>query len=353
MKQLSLFRIPEHLSRLSEAGDPLEALSTIVDFEAFRPVLNQGLKYADGSRGGRPPYDPVLMFKVLILAAQNNVSDEKMEFLIRDRLSWMRFLELELGDPMPDANTIRLFRERLSQGKTLQRLFRHFDRALSRAGYAPRGGQIVDATLVSAPKQRLKDEEKHAIKEGKPASAIWPDQPHKAAQKDVDARWTVKFKKGQNGQQDIAIPSYGYKSHIVIDRRYRFIRSGQTTHAARHDGALLPEIISTNNTSSAVWADSAYRSKANEAFLQQQGLASHIHRKKPKGKSMPQHIARGNATRSRIRSCVEHVFAEQKHRMALSIRTIGIQRAKAKITLANMAYNMKRFVFLERRRAIG
>jgi len=143
MKQLGFFSFPEHLSRLSDAGDPLEALSRCVDFETFRPILLKGLKYSDGSLGGRPPYDPVLMFKVLILAAQNNVSDEKMAFLIRDRLSWMRFLGLEPGDPMPDANTIRVFRERLGQRKTLKKLFQHFDQVLSRAGYAPRGVQIV------------------------------------------------------------------------------------------------------------------------------------------------------------------------------------------------------------------
>ena len=174
MKQLNFFSLPEHLSRLSSSGDPLEALSSCVDFEIFRRILDKGLRYSDRSRGGRPPYDPVMMFKVLVLAAQNNVSDEKMEFLIRDRLSWMRFLGLELGDPTPDANTIRVFRERLIRNKALPKLFKRFDFALSQAGYLPRGGQIVDATLVSAPRQHLKDTEKAAIKEGSEAKDIWP-----------------------------------------------------------------------------------------------------------------------------------------------------------------------------------
>ena len=137
MKQLNFFSFPEHLSRLSSSGDPLEALSSCVDFEIFRRILDKGLRYSDRSRGGRPPYDPVMMFKVLVLAAQNNVSDEKMEFLIRDRLSWMRFLGLELGDPTPDANTIRVFRERLIRNKALPKLFKRFDFALSQAGYLP------------------------------------------------------------------------------------------------------------------------------------------------------------------------------------------------------------------------
>ena len=73
MKQLNFFSLPEHLSRLSSCGDPLEALSSCVDFEIFRRILDKGLLYSDRRRGGRPPYDPVMMFKVLVLAAQKDV----------------------------------------------------------------------------------------------------------------------------------------------------------------------------------------------------------------------------------------------------------------------------------------
>src|SRR5918993_5655731 len=115
MMQVGFFDLPDHLRRLSEAGDPLETMARAVDFEAFRPVLEQALAYGDGAKGGRPPYDPVIMFKVLILAAQNNVSDARMEFLIRNQLSRLRFLGFELGHPTPDENTIRLFREKLTR----------------------------------------------------------------------------------------------------------------------------------------------------------------------------------------------------------------------------------------------
>ncbi|WP_337848243.1 transposase [Sphingomonas sp.] len=101
------------MKRLSADGDPLEVLARVVDFEAFRQTLMTALAYSDGAKGGRPPYDPVVMLKVLVLAAQNNVSDARMEWLIRDRLSWLRFLGFDLGAPTPDANTIRMFRERL------------------------------------------------------------------------------------------------------------------------------------------------------------------------------------------------------------------------------------------------
>nr|WP_223177712.1 transposase [Sphingobium sp. KCTC 72723] len=77
---------------LSRHGDPLEVLERAVDFEYFRVWLVEGLGYGDGSKGGRPPFDPVAMFKILILQAQHNLSDARMEYMIRDRLSWTRFL---------------------------------------------------------------------------------------------------------------------------------------------------------------------------------------------------------------------------------------------------------------------
>lgn len=107
-------------------------------------------------------------------------------------------------------------------------------------------------------------------------------------------------------------------------------------------------MIDPTNTASAVWAGSAYRSAANEAYLAKTGKESRIHRKKPKGKPMLDHMRRANAAKSRVRARVEHVFAERKHRMGLFIRTIGLARAEAAITLANMAYNMKRWCWLDR-----
>jgi hypothetical protein len=116
--------------------------------------------------------------------------------------------------------------------------------------------------------------------------------------------------------------------------------------AARHDGALLLELIDRNNTAGDVWADTAHRSKANEKFLADRLLRSQIHCKKPKDKPMPRHTARANARKSAVRSAVEHVFARQKGPMGLFIRTIAIARARTKIGLANLTYNMQRLIWL-------
>jgi IS5 family transposase len=359
MRQAGLFGLSDHLERLSKDGDPLEVLEATVDFEHFRGWLVEGLGYGDGSKGGRPPFDPVSMFKALILQAQHNLSDARMEFMIRDRLSWMRFLGFDLGAPTPDENTIRHFRNRLTETGTLRRVMKAFDWQLQKKGYVPMAGQIVDASLVPAPKQRNTEAEKQAIKEGKTAREIWPDQPNKAAQKDTNARWTLKVGGKVRYRSDgtplpmIAVPVFGYKSHLSIDRRFGFIRESAVTAASAADGRQLKRLVSRENTGSEVWADSAYRSQANETWLAQRMLTSRIHRRKPGGKPMPRNIARANAKKSAIRAAVEHVFAHQKTRLGLFIRTIGIARAEAKLTLANIAYNFDRLIFHERRRAMG
>lgn len=349
--QPGFFDVDERLKRLSGLGDHLEAFSAAVDFEMFRADLVAALGYSDGAQGGRPPFDPVMMFKILVIQAMDNLSDERAEFLINDRMSFMRFLGLSLADRVPDARTIWLFREKLTKAGAIEALFARFDAALRTSGYIAMSGQIVDATLVAAPKQRNTEDEKKAIRKGRIPEG-WAENPAKLRQKDRDARWTVKFSKakerpdGTRPPVDIAIPTFGYQNHIAIDKGFGFIRKWTATDAAAYEGARLREgLLDKNNTAASVWADTAYRSAANEAFLAKNGFVSRIHRKKPNGRAMPDAVRRANALKSTVRSRVEHVFAEQKDRMGLFIRTIGIARARVKIGMANLVYNFKRLVF--------
>jgi IS5 family transposase len=356
MRQGGFWDFEEQLARLTKGGDPLVKLAAVVDFEPFRYRLEKALKRSDGAKGGRPPYDPVLMFKVLVLQALYNLSDDQAEFQIRDRLSFMRFLGLTPGVQSPDAKTIWLFREQLVEAKAIDKLFGLFDTRLKDSGYLAQGGQIIDATVIAAPRQHLNDGEKALIKEGKSASQIWPEAPAKAAQKDIDARWTMKrgsLKQSEAGAASapppaqIMVPMFGYKNHAGIDRTFGFVRKWTVTHAARHDSGAFEDVLDQENIAQSVWADTAYRSAKNERAVRRAKLKSMIHFRKPKGKPMPAPHRRANAARSKVRSAVEHVFAVQKHRMALFVRTIGIERAKMKIGMANLAYNFKRLVWHE------
>ena len=147
----------------------------------------------------------------------------------------------------------------------------------------------------------------------------------------------------------IVVPIFGYKLHITIDRHCGFIRSCATTSAAHSDGRMLHNLVTTDNTGSTVWADSAYRSKTNEIWLKDRMLKSQILRKKTAGKAMPKATARANARKSSIRARIEHVFAHHKNRFGLFIGTIGIARAETKLLAASLAYNFDRLIFHERR----
>jgi IS5 family transposase len=299
--------------------------------------------------------DAVRMFKVLVLQSLYGLADEQTEFQIRDRLSFMRFLGIDLHGRVPDARTIWLFREHLTRAKAVEAVFASFDAHLRERGYLAMGGQMIDASIIEAPRQRNSDAEKEDLKEGR-IPEDWATRPAKLRQKDRDGRWTLKRgrrKKRPDGSlmMEIATPAYGYKSHVGADRRYRFIRTWAVTDAARYDGRELGGLLDTSNTASSVWADTAYRSAKNEKRIAKAGLNSKVHFRKPPGKPMPEPKRRANAARSRPRSAIEHVFADQKHRMGLFIRTIGIARARTKIGMANIAHNMRRYLFWETKAA--
>ena len=352
MKQPGLFDIDYRLESLTKFGDPLEKLKEVVDFELFRQELEQGLDFSERPKGGRPPYDAVLIFKILLLQTLYTLSDDQTEYQIKDRLSFMRFLDLSLNQSVPDAKTIWLYRERLAQKGLIEKLFSTFDRALKNQGYLAMSGQVVDASIISALRQRMTKEEKETIKQGH-IPEEWKKNPSKLAQKDRDARWVLKYSKAkaqENGKLiDLAIPSFGYKNHISTDKRYGFIRKFHVTDASRYDGKVLHQLLDKENTCSNIWGDTAYRSEENETLLKAHGFTSQLHRKKPKGKAMPVHTLRANSKKSKIRCKVEHVFAVQKDKMDLFIRTIGLDRANVKIAFANIVYNMKRLVFWEAR----
>lgn len=162
--QSGFWDVQDRLRELSAQGNPLEKLATIVDFELFRAELTAALGTRDLRKGGRPAFDPVLKFRMLVLQALHGLSLAQTEYLVADRLSWMRFCRLGPGDAVPDANTLWDFREALIASGAMERLFMRLDAAITGAGYLPMAGQIVDATLVAAPRQRNTEAEKARIK---------------------------------------------------------------------------------------------------------------------------------------------------------------------------------------------
>lgn len=331
--QTSFFDLANRYSRLTIFKDPLERLNAAIDWEIFRPILNKIDIKSRRNKAGRKPTDRILMFKLIILQNLYNIADERLEYLVTDRLSFMRFLGLDLSSKVPDAKTIWTFRESLKTHKLTEPLFEGFKQALLEMGVEVKSGQMIDATFVPTPIQRNTREENAKIKSGEIPDE-WHDNPAKLRQKDVDARWTKKGNKNY----------YGYKNHVNADKNTKLITSYIATTASVHDSQEFDSVLEApDEGGKEVWADSAYRSEPNETALTESGHKSQIHerayRKNPLNES--QKII--NTEKSRVRARVEHVFGTMENEMGgIFIRTIGIARAKVCIGLTNLTYNIKR-----------
>ena len=184
-KAVGFFEEDFRLSKLTQLGDPLERLSCGIDFELFRPLLMEKLYVDPKDKGGRPPYDYILMFKIVILQRYYNLSDDQSEYQICDRLSFMRFLKLTIADDVPDSKTIWHFRERLIDLELVDALFDLFKSQLVDLGLIIHEGKIIDATFVEVPKQRNSREDNGQIKNG-----IIPEEWKKKAMR---TNWSKKI----------------------------------------------------------------------------------------------------------------------------------------------------------------
>jgi IS5 family transposase len=248
MRQRGLFDELDRLQELRDLGDPLIILSEKINWESFRKTLNRirPAKNPDNIRNaGRKPFDEVMMFKVLVLQRLYNLSDDQIEFQLKDRRSFERFVSG--GDTlyhMPDAKTVWLYKERFREEGIAEKIFKQFNKQLEKKNMIAKSGQIVDASFVEVPRQRNSRDENKQIKENGKHPEGWED--NKKCQKDVDARWTKK-----NDQK-----YYGYKNHISADRKRKFILNYKVTSAEVHDSQPMFDILGKPRVENeSVWGD--------------------------------------------------------------------------------------------------
>lgn len=340
MKQRGFFDENDRLRQISRLGDPLERLNIAIDWESFRPQLNKVFKKESKGPGGRPPYDYVVMFKILILQRLYGISDAQTEFQIKDRLSFMRFLGFNLCDTIPDEKTIWLYREQLVKAEIIDTLFYRFTLQLEKKGLITRTGSIIDASFVDVPKQRNNKEDNDSIKKGElPEEWKKEGNENKVAQKDIDARWTKK-----NNETH-----YGYKNHVKADKDSKLIVGYEVTSAEVHDSQMLPELVDTKKDK-VVYADSAYKGEEIEGCLGKK-IENQICEKGYRNKPLTEEQKEMNRKKSSIRVRVEHIFGFMTNSMnGMMIRCIGIARARFAIGMMNLVYNMSRYGFLVRAR---
>ena len=330
-----LFDEQFRLEKISKQNDPLEKLQAHIDFEFFRRPLEDYFrkdKEKGNNKGGRPPYDYVMMFKIVILQRYYSLSDDSTEYAILDRLSFMRFLGLTLSNAVPDSKTIWNFKNELAKGDMVNKLFKKLDR-LDKEGVIIHEGKMADATIVETPRQRNSREENDQIKAGE-VPEEWKENPNKLRQKDVDAAWLKK-----NGET-----FYGYKDHIKADTKTKLITGYEVTSASVHDSEALENLLDKKeDQDQPFYADSAYRSEAIEKSLSKKNIESQIHEKGYRGRPLTKRQQQRNRKKSKVRVRVEHIFAFMENSMqGVYLHCRSLVRAKVAIGLMNITYNLFR-----------
>jgi transposase, IS5 family len=336
--QYTFFGEHRALEALSQAGDRLVELDKQLDLQPLVTVADAiwRANAANKRPGGRTPWASETMLRVLLLKRLYNLSDEQTEYQLRDRLSFLRFARLGLGEPVPDSRTIWLYNEALAQADGARQLFAAFHEQLRAKGLLVKEGVMVDATLVEVPIQRNSREENALIKQGK-TPEDWKNQPRKLAQKDTQARWVKK------GDTDY----YGYKDHVKVGTQTKLITDYTTTPAATHDSVPLPDLIKPEDGQ--LHADAAYSGEPTAAYLRNLGVKNYIHEKGTRGHPLSERQKKRNRRKSKIRARVEHVFAFMEQSLGgIYNRCIGLTRNAHQIGLMNLCYNLCRAVQLLR-----
>lgn len=342
--QFSFFTAEKRFEKIQKLNPFLSQLDAIVDWEIFRSDLEKVRNKERKSNAGRPPYDVVLMFKILVLRHLYNLSYDKIEEQILDRASWTNFLGLSFAHDMPDAKTIWLFAEQLKNMGLEADLFDRFHEELERQGFEAKGGIIVDSTFVEVPKQRNTKDENEQIKNGMVPESFAAN-PNILEQKDLDARWT------QKGDETF----FGYKDHVASDVRYKLIRGFGVTDAAVHDVNRFEDLVPETSAypDEPYYVDAGYVSKEREEKLRQRGYNPLVCERLPKNRPLlVSEVKESNRMKSKIRCRIEHIFGEMKMRMGdETLRVIGFARARFSIGMRNLVYNMSRLVSLKRIKA--
>lgn len=296
-------------------NERLERIAVGVKWYRFLKLLSK----LEPEGPGRPPYEPLLMFRALLLQQWYALSDFELEEALNDRVSFRRFLGLALDADAPDHTTLCRFRNRLGQAGLITKLFAEFDRQIEQRGLMLKRGTMMDATVVEAACSRPPRGEEHGAL-------------------DADARFAKK--EGRPGT------TYGYKAHIGVDQGTRLIRSAALTPANVNETEIADALI--RGDEKAVYADKAYDTKARRARLKAVRVKDRImHRANKHHPVLPRWAARRNALIAPIRASVETVFAVLKRRMRfIRARYIGLAKNHAHFLLLAIAYNMRRMIAL-------
>jgi len=346
MRQIRLFGTETQLERLSKLGDPLVKINELIDWEMFREPIEFAIR-KDMSKGGRSPFDAILMYKITNLQQWYGLSNDAAEFHVNDSLSFMRFLGLEVGDKVPDGNTIWDFKEALKEQGVDRKLFDLFNAMLEEKGIITHKGSIVDATFVTVPKRHTTKKDNEHLKAGEDledltqkceermANGEIKDTENVINQMDMDARWAKK------GNESF----FGFKDHVKCDSESKIITNFSVTDASVHDSQEFVDLIDEKDND--VKADSGYVGEEFRRIIQEKypHITLHICAKGVRNHPLTDEQKATNREISHTRSRIEHIFGYMTRFMAgITSRVHGIDRVTRDVTAKNLAYNLKRYV---------
>lgn len=290
----------------------LDRLNGLVKWYRFEKLLGH---LRDEASPGRPGYPVLVLFRALVLQSLYGLSDRELEEALKDRLSFKRFVGLSFEEAAPDHTVLNRFRNRLVEDKLLEKLFAELDRQLENAGLILKRGTMLDATLI----------------------ATGAASPPRGEEKPADPDAGFAKRSGKPGF------TYGYKAHVGVDEGSGIIRAVIATPANVNDTTPADALIRGDER--AVWADAAYHTHRREAALKARGVKARLMRRPNKHHpDLPPRLKRYNRMIAKRRAAVETTFATLKCRMKLTcIRYIGLAKAQAQVTMAAIAFNMRRW----------
>lgn len=294
-------------TRIGGSAGVLDRIATLVKWDCFGKQL-AGFNHQGPGNGG---WLALVLFKGLLLQSLYGLSERELEEAVADRLSFRRFVGLGLEDTVPDHTVFNRFRNELIKEDLLERLFGELDQQLEAAGVILKRGAMLDATLIKAS-----------------SAPSTPERPSR----DSDARFG-----GKKGGF-----TFGYKAHVGVDMGSGLIRAVIATPANVNDTQVADRLLRGDEKE--VYADAAYDTHARRARLKERGVKPRIARRPNKHHRLTPRLVRYNRLIARRRAAVETTFATLKQRMRLTvIRYVGLVKARGQITLAAMAFNLRRW----------
>lgn len=297
-------------------NERLERITALIDWEPIRQLVSE----VRPGETGRPPYDPLAMFKALLLAQWHGLSDPALEESLLDRVSFRRFCGFALDAATPDETTLCRFRSALGRNGLGDRLFQAIVAQLDQAGFLVRAGTLIDATLVRSSGRTP------------PSGSTPPDVESRSAH-DPDADWTRAGPK--------RTPFFGYKVHLAVDQGSGLIRGRVLTGAKTYESSVADELIQGDEA--AVYADKAYEKAERRAMLRERGIKDRIqHRRKRGQRELPYWQRVRNKLIAGVRQAVERTMSQLKGRYGLARMRYGGMAANAlHLDLIAIAYNLR------------